>query len=126
MPITDLQNLRGDIEKWDQTGSPEIPDMGGRHQKSPRPPFGGSKDAELTATKAPRLTLEHAHDGLAELELAGDLHAALGEGDARQAVAQHHVEGVSVRDAAVAALAVHAVGLAWLAVLVTHLVTHRH
>ena len=29
------KNKRGDIEKWDQTERPEIPDRGGRHQKSP-------------------------------------------------------------------------------------------
>ena len=31
---TSQKNKRGDIEKWDQTESPEIPDRG-RHQKSP-------------------------------------------------------------------------------------------
>ena len=32
--MTRQKNKRGDIEKWDQTDSPEIPDRG-RHQKSP-------------------------------------------------------------------------------------------
>ena len=36
---TRQENTRGDIEKWDQTDSPEIPDRG-RHQKSPGLPLG--------------------------------------------------------------------------------------
>ena len=34
------RRTRGDKEKWDQTGSPEIPDRGGRRQKSPGLPSG--------------------------------------------------------------------------------------
>ena len=36
---TRQKNKRGDIEKWDQTGSPEIPDRG-ETSEIPRPPFG--------------------------------------------------------------------------------------
>ena len=36
---TRQKNKRGDIEKWDQNGSPEIPDRG-KTSEIPRPPFG--------------------------------------------------------------------------------------
>ena len=35
-------NKRGDIEKWDETGSPDIPDREGTSE-IPRPPFGGQE-----------------------------------------------------------------------------------
>ena len=38
---TRRKNKRGDIEKWDQTNSPEIPDRG-FPIRNPRPPFGGA------------------------------------------------------------------------------------
>ena len=36
---TRQKNKRGDIEKWDQTDSIEIPDWG-ETSETPRPPFG--------------------------------------------------------------------------------------
>ena len=42
---TRQKNKRGDIEKRDQTGSPEIPDRGERHQK-PQPPFRGRQQQD--------------------------------------------------------------------------------
>ena len=35
-------STRGDIEKWEQTDSPEIPDRGERHQKSPASLWGNN------------------------------------------------------------------------------------
>ena len=35
------KNKRGDIQQWDQTDSPEIPDRG-KISETPRPPFGVS------------------------------------------------------------------------------------
>ena len=49
---TRQKNKRGDIEKWDQTGSPELPDRG-ETSETPRLPFGG--------THAHRNTHAHTH-----------------------------------------------------------------
>ena len=57
--MTRQKNKIGDIETWDQTESPEVPDRGGSI-KHRRPPFGGGG----TRQKNKRRGLEERNKGI--------------------------------------------------------------
>ena len=55
------KNKRGDVEQWDQTGSPEIPDRG--ETEIPRPPLGGVEEEEEKDNKNNKNKKKNKKDG---------------------------------------------------------------